>query len=292
MSSVVIYYFSGSGNSLFVARELRERLPGAILIPIVSLLEKEKIVAGAETVGIIFPVHAMTVPIPVKKFVKKLDLSPSQYVFAVATRGGTVSNAFTVIDRILAKSGRGLDMYCYVDMASNDPKFKDWRPETPKRMAEIESGARDKLDSLQKVILGREKYHEKDTTGKSFQFIFPFNILMEKVVQRCLLMVEMTGLNNYFYQDKKCAGCGTCEKVCSSGKIKMAGGKPVWRHDVKCFFCYACVNYCPKKAVQIKSKVYMKSYTELNERYSHPYATVNDLASQKLTIAPKNMADP
>ena len=57
--------------------------------------------------------------------------------------------------------------------------------------------------------------------------------------------------------------------------------KPAWQNDVKCYFCYACVNYCPKQSVQIKSKWYMKSYTEENGRYPHPYATAEDIARQK-----------
>ena len=87
--------------------------------------------------------------------------------------------------------------------------------------------------------------------------------------------------NVEFYSDSKCTGCGTCEKVCLSGKVKIVNGKPVWQKDVQCFFCHACLNYCPEQAVQIKSTRFFKSYTEENERYSHPYATVDDIARQK-----------
>jgi hypothetical protein len=34
-----LYYFSGTGNSLHVARELAARFPGASLVPIMSVLE-------------------------------------------------------------------------------------------------------------------------------------------------------------------------------------------------------------------------------------------------------------
>ena len=65
-----------------------------------------------------------------------------------------------------------------------------------------------------------------------------------------------------FYSDSNCVGCGTCEKVCLSGKIKMINGKPVWQKDIQCFFCHACLNYCPEHAVQIKSTRLLKSYTD------------------------------
>jgi flavodoxin len=41
MNKVEIYYFTGSGNSLYVAKELQARIPGSDLIPIVSLLNKD-----------------------------------------------------------------------------------------------------------------------------------------------------------------------------------------------------------------------------------------------------------
>lgn len=57
MDKVEIYYFTGSGNSLHVAKELQGRIPGSDLIPIVSLLNKDTIETKAETVGFIFPIH-------------------------------------------------------------------------------------------------------------------------------------------------------------------------------------------------------------------------------------------
>jgi len=70
--STEIYYFSGTGNSLYVAKELQKRISETKLIPIVSLLNIDVIKTNAETVGFVFPVHALTIPIAVKRFIKKL----------------------------------------------------------------------------------------------------------------------------------------------------------------------------------------------------------------------------
>ena len=43
-----IFYFSGTGNSLHVARELGRRFPGAILIPIMTALRMEPVETRAE----------------------------------------------------------------------------------------------------------------------------------------------------------------------------------------------------------------------------------------------------
>lgn len=287
MSKVEIYYFSGSGNSLHVAKELQERIPGSDLKPIVSLIRKDTIKTKADTVGLVFPIHGLTVPIPVKKFVRKLNVNSTKYLFAIATRAGTTHNAFIEIDKILKKSGKSLDSWFTLNMASNDPKFKDWRPPTQEELAKLESEALNKLDMIQKIIINKVNVRENVRDD----VIYPANFLIERLALFGMFFVEHTGANNYFYSDTKCVGCGTCEKVCLSQKIKMADKKPVWQNDVKCYFCYACVNYCPKKSVQIKSKVYMKSYTENNSRYPHPYATVSDIAGQKSMGREKRLAD-
>lgn len=287
MSKTEIYYFSGSGNSLHVAKELQERIPGSDLIPIVSLLNKVTIVTKADKVGFVFPIHGMTMPIPVKKFIKKLNVYPAEYLFAIATRAGTRHNAFIKIDKILKRSGKSLNSCFTLNMASNDPKFKDWKPATKEELIMQESDVHNRLDRIQKIIINKDNCRENVDDG----VIYPANLLIERFALFGMFFVEHTGANNYFYSDTKCIGCVTCEKVCPSQKIKLVNNKPLWQKDIKCYFCYACVNYCPKGSVQIKSKIYMKSYTESNDRYPHPYATANDIARQKAVGLEKPVAE-
>ena len=86
---------------------------------------------------------------------------------------------------------------------------------------------------------------------------------------------------NYFYHDKKCNGCGICEKVCLSKKIEIKNNEPVWSKKNLCYMCFACLNFCPIKSVQIHSIPGVESFSEKNDRYPHPYATVKDMEYQK-----------
>ena len=110
-NKVEIYYFSGTGNSLHVAKDLQKRIPETNLIPIVSLLNKDSVKSNGETVGFVFPIHGMTIPIPVKTFLKKLNLQSAHYIFAIATRGGTKCFAFSKIDDLLKKKGKSLFIF-------------------------------------------------------------------------------------------------------------------------------------------------------------------------------------
>lgn len=276
MNRVEIYYFSGTGNSLYVAKELQKRIPGAKLKPIVSLLNKDFIKITADTVGFVFPLHGMTVPIPVKKFIKKVDLKLTKYIFALATRAGTKCLAFSKINKLLKKKERSLDSYFVLNMASNDPKFEVYEIPTKEKIAEIELKIQKQLDYIEKIIINKEKSQEID-----LGFIYPSSFLLEGLVLLGMKYAEYDGAKDYFYCDAKCTGCGICEKVCLSKKVKMIDNKPRWQKNVNCNFCYACINYCPQQAAQIKTKWYMKSYTDKNGRYSHPYATANDIADEK-----------
>ncbi len=265
MSTTELYYFSGTGNSLHVARELQKRLPGAVIIPLAGLLGRDAIASRAETVGFVFPVHLASLPIPVKQFIRKLDLSSARYVFAAATRTGTQHGAFFAIDKLLKKKGRELDASFTLNMPSNDPKF-NYKPLTAEATAKLEAVVQDRLGIMAKTIAGKEHFREKDT---SYTTRVPFVRLLS------VLVTLTEGMQQKFYADEKCNGCGICETVCLSRKIKMESGKPLWQKQVQCYKCSACLDYCPRQAVQIKS------YTEKNGRYSHPYATAEEIAAQK-----------
>ena len=268
MSKVDLYYFSGTGNSLHIARELQKRIPENNLIPMVSLLDKPKIETDGKMVGLVFPIYFTTIPRPVKEFIKKLDLKSTPYIFAVATRIGTTHSAFSVIDKILKKCGRRLDAAFSINMASNDPKF-NYKVPTEAEIAKLAENAYNKLDSIAPVIINQIQHREKDTS-----FITHIPLL-----QLIAFLVNLTdGLKAQFYTDSKCNGCGICEKVCLSKKITMKDNKPVWLEKVKCYHCSACLNYCPVQSIQLKS------LTEKNGRYPHPYATASDIAGQKLIM--------
>ncbi len=270
---VELYYFSGTGNSLHAAKEMEKRIPETKLIPIVSLSDRNIIETDAEIVGFVFPIHLAMAPVPVRKFLEKLDLKSAEYIFAVATRAGSQHRAFIDVENILKKKDKVLDSYFSLNMASNDPKFESWHKATDDEIADLEAEVQNRLDIIQKIVLNREKSREKDTT-----FITPMPAFS-------LLSLILPFLNRFynveFYSDSKCTGCGTCEKVCLSGKVKIVNEEPVWQEDVHCFSCDACLNYCPEQAVQIRSNRFFKSYTEENGRYSHPYATADEIAEQK-----------
>jgi len=277
-----IYYFSGTGNSLFVAKELQKRLNDSNLIPIIRLLNEGKSKANGKIIGVVFPVHALTVPVAVIKFLRKLDLSSAEYIFIVATRMGIIFNDYRTIHRILKKKNKKLNAHFLINMYSNDSKDENYQAPTIEQIKNLEIKAIEQIDIIVEIIKNKKNYLNPDT---SFLINHPYNrignYVLEKVVISLLKLSEYTGGVNYFYHDINCNGCGICEKVCLSKKVKIINNHPAWSKEVFCYMCYACINFCPESSIQIKDIPGVKSYTEKVGRYNHPYARIKDLILQK-----------
>lgn len=60
-----------------------------------------------------------------------------------------------------------------------------------------------------------------------------------------------------------------CKTICPVDNIKMTNKKPTWLG--KCTDCMACINICPKEAINIGNKTLKKN------RYRNPFIEVKEL---------------
>jgi len=97
--NTTIFYHTGTGNSLWVARRIADELGDAELVSI-SECKDEKKTVGSEIVGFVFPVHIWGVPAPVIRFVNTLKGSQPDYIFAIAVNAGQVSNTLVQLKRL------------------------------------------------------------------------------------------------------------------------------------------------------------------------------------------------
>jgi hypothetical protein len=177
-----IYCFSGTGNSLHAAHELMKRLPNATLIPIVRLLNEERIVSNGTKVGLVFPLHGLTAPVAVRRLLKKADLGSASYLFALAARGGSVCRAFDYIEARLRKQPKHLDAWFVLDMPNNDPKLAAFEPVTDEKLAETEARLQLRLEKIAQVVAEEKGHRPQNLGGVSFSLGFALTQLMERLV--------------------------------------------------------------------------------------------------------------
>jgi flavodoxin len=118
MAKAAVYYFSGTGNSLVLAKLVAQRLDGD-LIPIVSVIDREKIEPAADVVGIVFPVYYADLPNIVRRFAEKLETTEGKYIFAISNYGGGAGDSLKTLDRILRSRGKALSAGFGVHMPQN-----------------------------------------------------------------------------------------------------------------------------------------------------------------------------
>ena len=104
-----IYYFTGTGNTLSIAKDLAQELSRELgdteLLPIASLIHQETIVADADAVGIAFPVYFLDMPGLVREFVKKLRFIGKPYIFGLAACGERPGSSALQPDGASSKAG-------------------------------------------------------------------------------------------------------------------------------------------------------------------------------------------
>jgi NAD-dependent dihydropyrimidine dehydrogenase PreA subunit len=276
MSDSIIYYYSGTGNSLHVTRELKQRLPGTEIVPILSVLKEGITVQGAKQVGLVFPIYVSTIPKPVRAFLDLINLSSIQYLYTVTTNGGIPGKVDYLVYKLLQSKGFELDYYASLKMIVNTatglmPAFminKKWADLIhADKVAKMELELQKELELVAKSIKNRAK-----NIGPDCQPTLARKALLS-ITEKISPLEKANAVN--FFVDQDCNGCGTCEKVCPSEKVKLTDGRPEWSEKIQCYYCYACFNFCPQQAILVKGYKYKTG------RYRHPNVSAADIAGQK-----------
>ncbi len=101
----VIFYYTGTGNSLWAARKVADALGEETGLISMAEYKDEKEIIDSQTIGLVFPVYIWGVPGPVIRFVQSMKARPGSYIFAIAVNGGQVSNTLVQLKRIMARNG-------------------------------------------------------------------------------------------------------------------------------------------------------------------------------------------
>ncbi len=257
-----LYWFSGTGNSLAVARDMAQALGGAQLVPIASLGPGPVTVNG--DIGIVCPVYFEGLPLLVREFLERLDAHRATYAFLVVTMGVFSGWAAEEARGLLRVAGKRLDAAFAVRMPDNYISGLPLPGESAQRKLQTEASRR--AVEMARVVAARER-----RTGRSWTIGLGW--LAHATMGRAFGRL-CRGRDKRFVATGACTRCGACARVCSAGNIELADGRPHWRHH--CEQCFACIHWCPAAAIQIRGRP-----TAKRGRYHHPGVSLGDIASQR-----------
>ena len=274
--STIIYYFSGTGNSLVVARDIAAKMNGE-MIPIPSVIDNESITTDADVIGIVFPVYnavCQGMPTMVKRFVNKLGNLDSKYIFTICTCLGWSNVTIKKLGEIVKARGGKLSAGFTVIMPDNST------PTDIEKQQKLFNKWKKKLEAITHYVNARKKGRFENPKIINFIMV-PF--LSGGKKKTLMLYGRLANSTNLSYEelvhmsdrsfivDDKCNGCGICAKICPANDIEMINNRPVWQN--RCESCLACVNWCPKDAILGG----IVSVDKTPTGYHHPEVKLSDM---------------
>ena len=235
----MILYFSGTGNSLYAAKQVAEQT-GDTLMDIAGMVRNKELdieLGEDEHLGFVFPVYYYGIPTIIRYLISHLNIRGNQepYTFAVLTCGGSIAGAGLMLEEIFKKNFFRLDRVFPLLMPDNYVIL--FNPATPEQAAEIlkvtDSLLEDMIQDVQERNGAKISASLKDIALT--RTAYPFYVRGRKTKS--------------FHADDSCTGCGKCKKICPSMAIAMEDGKPKWVKE-QCIYCLACINCCPEEAIQ------------------------------------------
>ena len=244
----MIYYFSGTGNSRWVAQRLAANL-GDEAVNLIDLLDKkESSFAQGRKVGLVFPVYAWRAPEIVESFARTLRVNGC-YVYAVCTYKSDAGDVFPMLAKYIS-----LDAGFGVAMPGNFVVGAQPRVSGPVEAREIVARAVSRLDGIVEAVRSEKRVFDAEAGRfawlKSHLVSLGFNAFVRKTKP---FQAEKTA----------CTSCGFCVDACPAKAIALDCGRPVWTKP-NCFMCMGCINGCPQQAIDYGNE------TIGRERYKFP----------------------
>jgi Pyruvate/2-oxoacid:ferredoxin oxidoreductase delta subunit/flavodoxin len=224
----MIFYFSGTGNSKWIAQKLAE-ITEDTAVDIISLQGLPDL-TNAERVGLVFPIYAWGAPEPMLNFAKTLPKT-SAFTYGVCTCGANAGYAMKNLSKVFTlQSAYSIVMPNNYVVGSNLDRDEEVK-------ATFENAEKELSRIGKEVLEGKNVYNVEEG---------PLASLLSSL--GCKGFNAFARTTKPFYADEKCNGCGLCARECPAKTISMVNGKPSW--GAKCYQCMRCINSCPQSAIQ------------------------------------------
>ena len=237
----MILYFTGTGNSRYIAKRIAEALGDELL----SMNDRIKAgdtspVTSDERLVIVTPTYAWRIPRIVRDHLAETDFPCARQAWFVMTCGSEIGNADKYNRDLCVEKGLVCMGTAQIVMPENyiamfsAPQADKARQIVAKAEPSIDRAIA-AIQANQPFDPTRNKLYDRFMSG-------PVNPIFYK----CFVKA------NAFTASSACIGCGQCVKRCPMNNVTLKDGKPSWGKN--CTHCMACICYCPKEAIEYGKK--------------------------------------
>ena len=240
----MVFYFSGTGNTRWVAEELAKNT-GEKILSISNELKGEcsYSLQEGERLGFCFPVHGWQPPRIVRDFINKatFSLKSSTYSYAILTCGDNIGKALDIFKKELNKKQLQISSAYSLIMPESYVCLPFMHTDTKENEQKKIHNATIELKRITNEIINREPNIVRITRG-------PFPWTLSHVIG-AFFNAHMISDKKFFVDENICIHCRKCEKTCPTGNIFIKNGVPHWLHNNTCTNCLSCYHHCPKHAI-------------------------------------------
>ncbi len=246
--SVILYYFSGTGNTEYVAKlalkTFTELGYSARLAEITDYDHAENRDYSCENydlAGLFYPIHAFNAPKKVNEWTKLGYLKNKPFFIIKTSREALSVNDASSLISVKNLKAHGCEFLGekHVLMPYNIHFRHD------------DSLVKQMLLTAQTVT---PEFVKKIANGERFALKPAF---YAKLVEATLRPLEQNGarlVGKHLKAGDGCTGCGACAAICPNKNVSLAANKNGEKHPVfgkNCMICMRCVMNCPQKAIKI-----------------------------------------
>ena len=232
----MICYFSGTGNSKYVAEEISKSLNDS-LIDINGRIKNRDTtnIDVNEKLIIVTPTYAWRIPRIVYKWILDTNFNNVKEVYYVMTCGGEIGNADKYNQKLSKQKGFIHKGTFEIIMPENYIAL--FNTPSNDQAKEIVSKARPVIKNVIYIISNNKETNYSPSLKDKFK-----SSLVNDVFYPIYVNAKK------FYVTNSCVGCKKCVSICPMNNIFLKDNKPVWKN--KCTHCMACISYCPTKAIE------------------------------------------
>ena len=251
---LLFIYFSGTGNTDYVARYLAHKIESEPVEIEVRSIEWQpaEAVTGFDLLAVGFPVYAADSPEFVQDYLAHLPPGEGRGAFVFCTKGAYAGGAVQRnLQRLTAGGyvplGGGSVLMPGTDglsMVARD----SWMAR--KALEKDYDHLKDADRLSQEISATLRALHDGRPVGALRRSLSrrPVGVLSDEV-WAALYKASEGYCRKRLHADNRCQGCGLCARVCPVDNIELIDNRP--HFAARCVLCLRCLHACPQEAIQI-----------------------------------------